>query len=96
MSANQNLGFSNVYTYVGEKYSIYKSVIRSGLKGHIYAIKGSAFNVAVLYVEDFIQMYVHKIGIYSLFTRNVHTLQGNVREPGSCVSRLFSCLQTTM
>ena len=28
MSANQNSGISNVHTYVGKKYAIYKNIIR--------------------------------------------------------------------
>ena len=35
---------------------------------------------------------MHKMKIYSLFTRNVHTFQINVQEPGSHGSQLFSCL----
>ena len=35
---------------------------------------------------------IHKMGIYSLFTRNVHTFQGKVSKPGLRGSQLFSCL----
>ena len=52
----------------------------------------------VLFFNVYTQMFIislnfiHKMGIYSLFTRNVHTFQGNVRKPGSHGSWLFSCL----
>ena len=92
MFMNQNSAISNFHTNVGEHCAIQKNLISIfELKGHIYTNKGITFNSK--YLNDMISLnFVNKIGNYSLFTIYVHIFQGNVREPGSRGSRIFSCL----
>ena len=57
MFTNHDSGISNIHTYVGKKYAIYKNLIPiCDLKGHIYTNKGITFNV-----NDFTQILYTKV-----------------------------------